>query len=59
VGYVVVGMGVASLFLFNAMSPGAVPRMASEPMGQAILVAAFVLFGTGIFLIRKAARIDT
>jgi tight adherence protein B len=58
VGYVICGMGVGSLFMVNAISPGAVARMASQPLGQAILVVAFGLFGMGIFLIRRVARID-
>lgn len=51
-------IGVAMLFLVDAIEPGTVDRMTREPIGQIALVLGGLLFGGGWLLIRRMARIE-
>lgn len=57
-GYLVIGMGVALLFMLNAVRPGTVERMTVEPLGQAALLVAAALYGTGLLVVRRMTRMD-
>ena len=52
-------MGLGSLLLVNSMSPGALDKMTSQPLGQAALCVAAALYALGFLLIRRTARIET
>lgn len=57
-GYVVVGMGFGLLLLLNTVEPGTVETMTTHPLGQAALLVAMALFGTGLLVIRRITRIE-
>lgn len=57
-GYLVIGVGIAILFLLNVMNPGTVSKMTSTLMGQAALVVGGGLFVVGFLAIRKMTRFD-
>jgi len=52
------GLGVASLFLINAIQPGSIKMMTGELSGQIVLVISIGLFVGGLYIIRKMTRID-
>lgn len=52
------GLGVASLFLINAIQPGSIKTMTGELSGQIILVISIGLFVGGLYIIRRMTRID-
>ncbi|KUL55208.1 hypothetical protein ADL22_01895 [Streptomyces sp. NRRL F-4489] len=56
--YVVPLLGVGTLLLMNRIAPGAIDRMTSSFLGQLAVVAAFVLYALGFFLIRRLSKID-
>ncbi|MCK7627418.1 type II secretion system F family protein [Streptomyces sp. RS10V-4] len=56
--YVVPLLGVGTLLLMNRIAPGAIDRMTSSVLGQLAVVAAFVLYALGFFLIRRLSKID-
>ncbi|MFK0291565.1 type II secretion system F family protein [Streptomyces sp. NPDC090442] len=56
--YVVPLLGIGTLLLMNRIAPGAIDRMTSSFLGQLAVVAAFVLYGLGFFLIRRLSKID-
>lgn len=56
--YVVPLLGIGTLLLMNRIAPGAIDRMTSTFVGQLAVVAAFVLYGLGFFLIRRLSKID-
>lgn len=57
-GYIVIGMGVALLFMLNAVRPGTVEKMTVQPLGQAALVIAGALYTAGALAVRRMTRID-
>ncbi len=57
-GYLVVGMGVALLFLLNVAQPGTVEKMTTTPLGQVALLVAGLLFGGGVLIVRRMTRIE-
>ena len=57
-GYLVVGIGVASVIFMNAISPGALDKMTQTLPGQIVLVVAFGLFALGQFMINRLTRIE-
>ncbi|MBC9728357.1 type II secretion system F family protein [Streptomyces sp. TRM68367] len=56
--YAVPVLGVGSLFLMNGVKDGALERMTSSPVGQAVVLIAFGLYAVGFVLIRRLSRID-
>lgn len=57
-GYLVVAIGVGSLFLMNMMVPGVVKQMTTSLLGLGILISSGVLFALGLFLVNRVTRID-
>lgn len=56
--YVVAAMGVGTILLINAISPGATQAMTSSPLGIAGIVVAGVLWSIAFVLIRRTTRVD-
>jgi tight adherence protein B len=54
----VIGLGFVILIAINSLYPGTVEEMTTEPIGQAALVIAGLLFGGGFIAIRRMTRID-
>lgn len=57
-GYMVAGIGVASLFLMNLVSPGVIREMTGSVLGIGILAVSGGLFTLGLVLVRRATRVD-
>lgn len=57
-GYLVAGIGVASLFLMNTISPGVIEEMTQSLIGLAVLAVSGTLFALGLLLVRRVTRID-
>ena len=57
-GYFVVGLGVVILVILNSLNPGTVDKMTREPLGQAALIIAGLLYVGGLLLVRRMTRID-
>jgi tight adherence protein B len=57
-GYIVIGLGGLILVALNLLYPGVVEKMTTQLLGQAALVAAGMLFGGGLLVIRKMTRIE-
>ena len=57
-GYLIIGMGVAMLFLLNAIQPGSVEAMIGSILGQIALIVSGSLFALGFYLIRRMTRFD-
>jgi tight adherence protein B len=58
-GYVVAALGIGSVFLLNAISPGSIDRLLGSPAGIAAFVVAGLLYAVGLLLIRKVTRVET
>lgn len=56
--WLVGGMGVASLVMVDALNPGVLDKMASDPIGIAALAVAGLLYAIAFVLVRRAVRID-
>lgn len=56
--WAMVAMGIGSLFILNVVQPGSIKTMASELIGQILLIIALALFVGGIVIIRRMTRID-
>lgn len=56
--YLVVGLGVVSLLLINASSPGLLDEMLSDFWGILAISVATAMFALGFVLIRRFTRID-
>jgi len=56
--YAVPAMGLGALLLMDRVMPGAIERMTSAFLGQAAVVVALVLYGVGVFVIRRMSKID-
>ncbi|MEU1280196.1 type II secretion system F family protein [Streptomyces sp. NPDC005805] len=56
--YAVPAMGLAALLLLDRVLPGAIDRMTDSFLGQAAVVVALVLYGLGVFVIRRLSKID-
>ncbi|MFC5804455.1 type II secretion system F family protein [Streptomyces formicae] len=56
--YAVPAMGLGALLLLDRVMPGAIDRMTASFIGQAAVVAALVLYGVGVFVIRRLSKID-
>lgn len=57
-GYVVMVLGIGSVFLVNLMSPGALDAMTTQPLGIAALVVSGGLFAAGYVVIRRLTKVD-
>jgi tight adherence protein B len=57
-GYVVAALGVGTVFLLNAISPGSLDRLLGSPAGIAAFAVAGVLYAAGLLLIRQVTRVD-
>jgi tight adherence protein B len=57
-GYLVAGMGMFAVIILNSIKGGVIERMASQPLGQTVLLAAGALYAFAFFLIRKSTEID-
>jgi tight adherence protein B len=57
-GFVVPAMGLAALLLVDRVMPGALERMSAEFIGQSVIVAAFLLYGIGLFVLHRLSKID-
>lgn len=56
--WLVAAMGVGSLIMVDALNPGSLHKMASDPIGIAALVVAGLLYSTAFVLVRRTVRID-
>ncbi|MFD7612321.1 type II secretion system F family protein [Streptomyces sp. NPDC059828] len=56
--YAVPVMGLGALLLLDRVMPGAIDRMTASFLGQAAVVIALVLYGVGVFVIRRLSKID-
>jgi tight adherence protein B len=57
-GYLVMAMGFIILLVLNVTYPGSVRKMTTEPLGQAALAFAGLLFTGGFLVIRRIVRIE-
>ncbi|HUG85065.1 MAG TPA: type II secretion system F family protein [Euzebya sp.] len=55
--YAVMGLGVGTLLLLEALSSGTLRRMTDRPVGQLVLVVAFGLYGAGFLAMRRLSRV--
>jgi tight adherence protein B len=51
-------MGVAMIFILNAISPGALDRMTSEPVGILTLAVSGTLYTIGLVAIRRVTKVE-
>jgi tight adherence protein B len=56
--YIVAVMGVGTIFLMNAMSPGVLDEMTGSLLGIGALVVAAVMYAIGFSAIRRTTRIE-
>ena len=56
--YAVLGIGVLSLFMLQAINPGTVDAMLRSPLGQAALIFAGAVYSGAIWLVRRMTRIE-
>jgi tight adherence protein B len=56
--YVVVGMGIATLFMLEQIQPGTVDAMLRSPIGQIALVTSAAVYAAGVWAIRRMTRVD-
>lgn len=56
--YMVLALGVGSMLLMNAVSPGVIERMTQQTIGQVALLVGISLYTLGFFLIRRTTRIE-
>lgn len=57
-GYVVTALGIASIFVMNLLSPGALDALAGTTVGRIVLVVAGLFFTAGYVLINRLTRVD-
>ena len=57
-GYVVLALGVGSVFVMNLLSPGALDQLARTTIGRIVLLIALLFFGVGMVLIRRLTDIE-
>ena len=56
--YVVVSMGIATLFMLEQIQPGTVDAMLRSPIGQIALVTSAGVYAAGVWAIRRMTRVD-
>jgi tight adherence protein B len=57
-GYIVAGVGVATLLMMNVITPGVIDRLTTSLIGITALVVAIVLWGLGFLLVRRVTRFE-
>ena len=57
--YAVAGLGIATVFLFDLIHPGALDQLTHTAIGLAILFVAATLYAVGLFAIRRVTRVQT
>ncbi len=57
--YLVAGLGLGSLLLLNAISPGVLEEMTESWIGRAALAVGLGLYALGFLLVRRTTRIET
>jgi tight adherence protein B len=57
-GYVVLFIGVASVFVMNLLTPGALDQLSQTTLGRLVLLVAGTFFGVGLVLVRRLTRIE-
>lgn len=57
-GYVVLAIGVGSVFVMNVLTPGALDQLASTTIGRIVLLVAGMFFSAGLLLINRLTRIE-
>lgn len=58
-GYLVVAMGVGTIFILNLIQPGVVDKMVHKPIGIIALTIAGLANVVGFMLIRRVTRVET
>jgi tight adherence protein B len=56
--YIVLGLGVGVILLMNAVNPGVLGQLTSEPLGLAALTVSSLLYAVGLTSIRKITKVD-
>jgi len=56
--WLVAGMGIGSLIMVNALNPGVLDKMASDPIGIVALIVSGLLYGVAFVLVRRTVRIE-
>jgi tight adherence protein B len=56
--YLVAGMGVATIFLMNVISPGVLRQMTTSVLGIVAFICAGILWAIAFVLIRSTTRLD-
>lgn len=57
--YAVAGLGIATVFLFDLIHPGALDQLTHTAIGLAVLFVASVLYAIGLVAIRRVTRVQT
>lgn len=57
--YIVGALGVGTILLLNAMSPGVVDDMIASPVGRVALLFSGTLYTIGFVLIRQTTKVET
>jgi tight adherence protein B len=54
----VAGMGIGSLLMIEALNPGVLDKMASDPLGIAALAVSGLIYSVAFILVRRTVKID-
>lgn len=57
-GYVVLAIGIGSVFVMNVLSPGALDQLSQTGLGRIVLIVAGSFFAVGLLLINRLTRIE-
>ena len=57
--YAVAGLGIATVFLFDLIHPGALDQLTHSALGLLVLFVAAVLYAIGLVAIRRVTRVQT
>jgi tight adherence protein B len=57
--YAVAGLGIATVFLFDLIHPGAIDQLTGSVIGLAVLFVAGMLYAVGLVAIRRVTRVQT
>lgn len=57
-GYMVLMIGVGSVFIMNLLNPGSLDQLAQNLLGQVVLVVAGSLFALGFVLIQRVTKVE-
>lgn len=57
-GYIVLGIGIGSIFVMNLLSPGALDQLAQTTPGRLVLLVSSAFFTAGFVLIKRITRIE-